>query len=124
MIRYYHVNMGRSRTRSQMTFMNPSRTIVHGHVVHEHPNIVQVSPRGVLLVGHILRLAHPQGLVLVELLPLMGNLLHLLRLFLLSLLLLLLIDFLNFGLVALLLLVLLLFLFFFRVGDLRFIRVV
>ena len=48
--------------------------------------------RGVLVVGHVLGIAHPQRLVLVELLPLVGNLLDLLGLLLLLLLLLLLMS--------------------------------
>mmetsp|Transcript_45227 Transcript_45227/g.81352 ORF Transcript_45227/g.81352 Transcript_45227/m.81352 type:complete len:444 (+) Transcript_45227:1069-2400(+) len=66
--------------------------------------------RGVLLVGHILRLAHPERLVLVQLLPLVAHLLHLLCLLFLLLLLLFLIHFLDLGLITLLLLLLLLFL--------------
>mmetsp|Transcript_77935 Transcript_77935/g.170723 ORF Transcript_77935/g.170723 Transcript_77935/m.170723 type:complete len:651 (-) Transcript_77935:325-2277(-) len=75
---------------------------------------------GVLLVGHVLALAHPQGLVLVQLLPLVGDLLHLLGLLLLLLLLLLLVDLLDLGLVALgtLLLLLLILLVLLGVGHL------
>mmetsp|Transcript_69422 Transcript_69422/g.157525 ORF Transcript_69422/g.157525 Transcript_69422/m.157525 type:complete len:321 (+) Transcript_69422:997-1959(+) len=76
----------------------------------------------ILLVGDVLGLAHPQGLVLVELLPLMGHLLHLLRLFLLGLLLLLLINLLDLRLVTLLVLLFLLFLLILGVRDLLLLR--
>merc|ERR1712032_1717729 len=72
----------------------------------------------VLLVGHVLGLAHPQGLVLVQLLPLMGHLLDLLGLLLLGFLLLLLIDFLDLGLIAVLALFLLLLFLVLGVSDL------
>merc|ERR1719230_1239114 len=64
----------------------------------------------VLFVRYVLRLPHPEWLVLVQLLPLVGHLLHLLGLFLLFLLLLLLVHLLDLWLVAILPLVLLLFL--------------
>merc|ERR1712238_405164 len=74
--------------------------------------------RRVLLIRHVFRLAHPQGLVLVQLLPLVGYLLHLLRLLLFGLLLFLLIDLFDLGLVAILLFILLLLLLVLRVGHL------
>merc|ERR1719204_2719037 len=77
----------------------------------------------ILLVRDVLALTHPERLVLVELLPLVRNLLHFLRLFLLLLLLLLLIDFFYFGLVALFaFLVLLFLLLILRIGDLLLLR--
>mmetsp|Transcript_19224 Transcript_19224/g.47842 ORF Transcript_19224/g.47842 Transcript_19224/m.47842 type:complete len:333 (+) Transcript_19224:1564-2562(+) len=54
----------------------------------------------VLLLGHLLRLARPDGLLLVHQVPLVRHLLDLLLLFLLLLLLLLLLDLLNLRLVA------------------------
>merc|ERR1712050_204046 len=73
---------------------------------------------GVLLIRHVLRLAHPKRLVLVQLFPLMGHLLDLLGLLLLLLLLLLLVHLLNLWLVTLGTLLLLLLLLLFRVGHL------
>merc|ERR1712066_126889 len=74
--------------------------VLHGEVVL--PVVGEALVEGsVLLVGHVLALAHPQGLVLVQLLPLVAHLLDLLGLLLLFLLLLLLIDLLDLGLVTL-----------------------
>mmetsp|Transcript_30085 Transcript_30085/g.66207 ORF Transcript_30085/g.66207 Transcript_30085/m.66207 type:complete len:352 (+) Transcript_30085:1071-2126(+) len=74
---------------------------------------------GILLVCHVLALAHPQWLVLVELLPLVRDLLYLLGLLLLFFFLFLLIDFLDLWLITFLaLLVLLLFLLFLGISDL------
>merc|ERR1719235_3020792 len=81
--------------------------VFHGQVVF--PIVRQrLVERRVLLVRHILRLPHPQGLVFVQLLPLVGHLLHLLGLFLLFLLLLLLVHLLDLWLVTVLPLLLLL----------------
>mmetsp|Transcript_104845 Transcript_104845/g.254472 ORF Transcript_104845/g.254472 Transcript_104845/m.254472 type:complete len:300 (+) Transcript_104845:981-1880(+) len=77
---------------------------------------------GVLLISHILRLAHPQWLVLVQLLPLMRNLLDLLGLLLLGLLFLLLINLLNLWLIALLALLFLLLLLVLRISHLLLFR--
>ena len=63
----------------------------------------------VLLGRHILRLSHPQGIVLVELLPLVGQLLHFLRFLCLLLFFSLLVNFLDFGLITLLTFLLFLF---------------
>ena len=60
---------------------------------------VRLVERGIFFVGHILGLAHPQWLVLVELFPLVRHLLDLL-----GFLLLLLLDLLNLWLVAILVL--------------------
>merc|ERR1719329_145077 len=73
--------------------------------------------RCILLVGHILGLAHPQWLVLVELLPLVGHLLDLLGLLLLGFLLLLLINLLDLRLIGLLAFLLLLLFLFLGIGH-------
>merc|ERR1719272_1470465 len=71
----------------------------------------------VLFVGHVLRLAHPEGLVFVQLLPFVRNLLDLFGFLLLGLLLLLFIHFLDLWLITLFLFILLFLLFLLRVGD-------
>mmetsp|Transcript_69625 Transcript_69625/g.196378 ORF Transcript_69625/g.196378 Transcript_69625/m.196378 type:complete len:231 (-) Transcript_69625:660-1352(-) len=81
--------------------------MLHGEVVLPVVGERLVEGR-VLLIGDVLGLSHPQGLVLVQLLPLVRDLLDLLGLLLLRLLLLLLVDFLDLRLVALLVLLLLL----------------
>mmetsp|Transcript_65899 Transcript_65899/g.174744 ORF Transcript_65899/g.174744 Transcript_65899/m.174744 type:complete len:435 (-) Transcript_65899:40-1344(-) len=107
------------RTELQLTL---NAEMLHGQMVF--PIVRQrFVERCVLLVRHILRLPHPEGFVLVELLPLVGHLLHLLRFFFLLLFFFLLVNFLDFGLITLLTFLLFLFLFvFLRIGHFLFLR--
>merc|ERR1712039_549778 len=76
--------------------------------------------RCVLFVSDVLRFAHPEGLVLVELLPLMGDLLHFFSFLLFRFFFLLFIDLFNFWFISFLTFFFLFFLFVFGVCDLLF----
>ena len=80
---------------------------LHGEVLHGGMLLPIVGDglveSSILVLGNIIRLAHPDGLHIVEMFPLMANFLDLLSL--LFLLLIIFIDFLNLGLVIITLLV-------------------
>jgi len=95
---------------------------LHTKVLHRQVIFPIIRKRlvegSVFLVGHILGLPHPKGLVFVQLLPLVAHLFHLLGFLLFLLFLLLLVHLLDLGLITLLAFLVLLFLFFLRVRHL------